>query len=41
MGTWDIGPFDNATAADFGGDPRLRDVLEPPVPPQEEALFGI
>ncbi|MCX5297949.1 DUF4259 domain-containing protein [Streptomyces sp. NBC_00193] len=20
MGTWDIGPFDNDTAADFGGD---------------------
>jgi hypothetical protein len=20
MGTWDVGPFDNDTAADFGGD---------------------
>ncbi|MFJ7496823.1 DUF4259 domain-containing protein [Streptomyces sp. NPDC097727] len=38
MGTWDIGPFDNDTAADFGGDlddaameerePMIRSVLK-------------
>lgn len=26
MGTWDVGPFDNDTAADFGGD--LDEVAE-------------
>ncbi|MGV9249641.1 DUF4259 domain-containing protein [Streptomyces sp. NPDC003710] len=24
MGTWDVGPFDNDTAADFGGVTLMR-----------------
>ncbi|WP_327721789.1 DUF4259 domain-containing protein [Streptomyces sp. NBC_00490] len=33
MGTWDIGPFDNDTAADFGGD------LDEAAPEEREALI--
>ncbi|MFI6039142.1 DUF4259 domain-containing protein [Streptomyces sp. NPDC051315] len=46
MGTWDIGPFDNDTAADFGGDlddaameereSMIRSVLERAVNPARE-----
>ncbi|MFI0943308.1 DUF4259 domain-containing protein [Streptomyces sp. NPDC021020] len=45
MGTWDIGPFDNDTAADFAGDldeaaveerePMIRSVLERAVAAKE------
>lgn len=33
MGTWDIGPFDNDTAADFGGD------LDEAAPEERESMI--